>query len=138
MRDVPNRPTANSGEERRVNLWRLPRLMSVATRLVTLPEPRTYFVGSEPRETSRLVELRVQTSAPIPARAVTPVLVVGGTTIADYTTEGANTYKYIAYQPERLEAGAPIRWGWPGNPEKLIATRFRFSLGPRPPRPPQA
>ena len=134
MRDrpsVPERPTATSGEERRINLWRLPRLLSVATRLVTFPEPQTYFVGSERRETNRVVELRVETSAPIPARAVTPILVVGETAIADYTTEGAKTYKFIAYQPERLEAGAPIRWGWPELPDRLVATRFRFSLGPR-------
>lgn len=138
MRDRPsdpNRPSATSGEERRINLWRLPHLVSVATRQVTFPEPRTYYVGSERRETRQVVELRVKTSAPIPVRAVTPILVVGETAIADYTTEGANTYTFTAYQPERLESGAPIRWGWPGAPDRLTTTRFRFSLGPRSSRP---
>jgi hypothetical protein len=133
MRDrpsFPDRPSATSGEERRINLWRLPRLVSVSTRLVTFPEPRTYYAGSERRETRQAVELRVETSEPIPARAVTPILVVGETAINDYTTEGAKTYRYTAYQPERLVQGAPIRWGWPGAPDRLVATRFRFSLGP--------
>lgn len=134
MRDRPSAPdrlSATSGEERRINLWRLPRLVSVSTRMVTFPEPRTYFVGSERHETGQAIELRVETSEPIPVRAVTPILVVGETAISDYTTEGTKTYKFTAYQPERLRSGAPIRWGWPGHSDKLTITRFRFSLGPR-------
>lgn len=131
----PNRPQASSGEVRRINLWRLPRLVSVATRQVTYPEPRTYYVGNERRQTRQAVELRIKTSAPIPARAVTPMLVVGEIPVPDYTTEGDNTYTYTAYEPDRLRSGSAIRWGWAGPPEKLTTTRFRYSLGPRPPRP---
>lgn len=130
---IPDQPLTASGEERRVNLWRLPRLVSVAARQVTFPEPRIYFVGAERRETTQAVELRVETSEPLPARAVTPVLMIGETTIADYTTEGATTYKFTAYQPDRLETGAPIRWGWPGRPDSPGATRFRFTPGRRSP-----
>ena len=136
MRDrptTPDQPLNASGAEPRINLWRLPRLVSVASRQVTFPEPRIYFVGTERRETTQAVELRVETSEPLPARAVTPVLMIGETTIADYTTEGPTTYKFTAYQPDRLEPGAPIRWGWPGGPDSLPPTRFRFALGRRSP-----
>lgn len=131
----PNHPIVTpGGEEPRINLWRLPRLVSVAARRVTYPQPRVYYVGSERRETRQAVELRIETSEPIPVRAVTPILMIGETAIADYSTEGATTYRFVAYEPERLEPGAPIRWGWPGPPEAPVATRFRFSLGssPRP------
>ncbi len=129
----PSRPIATpGGEEPRINLWRLPRLVSVAVRRVTYPQPRVYYVGSERRETRQAVELRVETSEPIPVRAVTPILMIGETAIADYNTEEATRYCFVAYEPERLELGAAIRWGWPGPSEALVATPFRFSLGPGP------
>jgi hypothetical protein len=116
-------------EEPRINLWRLPRVVSVAARQVTYAEPRIYYVGRERRETRQAVELQVETSGPIPVRALTPILVVGETAIADYSTEGQSTYRFVGYEPERLKPGAPIRWGWPGPREALSATPFRFSLG---------
>ena len=130
----PNRPgPPGSGEEGRINLWRLPRLVSIAVRHVTYPQPKVYYVGTERKETRQAVELRVQTDAPLPIRAVTPILKIGNTVIADYNTEGATRYRFVAYEPERLEPGAVIRWGWPNSAEGLIATPFRLSLELSPP-----
>jgi hypothetical protein len=119
-------------DERRVDLWPLPRLVSIAARRVEYPQPKVYFVGTQRRETRRAVEFRVVTDTPLPVRAVTPVLRIGNTAVADYTTEGATSYKFVAYEPEGLEAGAAIRWGWPGAGE-LAATPFRFTLEAAPP-----
>jgi hypothetical protein len=128
-----NRPNpAPSGEEPRTNLWRLPNLVSIAARRVTYPRPKVYYVGTERRQTQQAVELQVATSQPIPVRAVTPVLLIGKVAIADYTTEGATRYRFVAYEPDSLAPGAIIRWGWPGSPKALIATSFRFSLASAP------
>lgn len=132
VRRFPNPNAPRGGEEPRINLWRLPHLVSVEARRVTYPQPRVYYVGTERRETRQAVELRVQTSEPLPVRAVTPILVIGKTVIADYLTEAATIFRFVAYEPDRLEPGATIRWGWPGPLDALGGTRFRFSLGSAP------
>jgi hypothetical protein len=115
-------------EEPRINLWRLPSLVSVEAQLVSHPQPLVYYVGRERRETRQTVELRVVTSEPLPVRAVTPILMVGETAIPDYRSEGTNRYRFVAYEPERLAPGAAIRWGWPGLAESLVTLPFRFML----------
>lgn len=120
------------GDERRVDLWPLPRVLSIAVRRVEYPQAKVYYVGSQRRETRRAVEFRVATDAPLPVRAVTPVLKVGNITVPDYTTEGGNRYRFVAYEPDGFQADATIRWGWPGAGD-LMATPFRFNLQPLPP-----
>jgi hypothetical protein len=132
IRGAAGAPRLGSRDDRTVNLWPLPRLVSIAARRVEYPQPKVYFVGAQRRETRRAVEFRVVTDAPLPVRAVTPVLGIGNMAAADYTTEGPTSYKFVAYEPEGLEPGAPIRWGWPGAGE-LAATPFRFTLEALPP-----
>jgi len=124
--------TAQGGEEPRINLWRLPNLVSVTAHRVTYPKPRVFYVGTERRETRQVVELLVETTGPIPVRALTPILVVGKTPIPDYSTETATQYRFVAYEPERLTPGSVIRWGWPDSSRAFVATPFRFSLDPLP------
>ncbi len=134
MSVIQSRSNRSSGggesREPRVNLWRLPRLAALAARRVHLDEPRTYYVGTERRETREIVELLATTSEPLPVRAITPALVVGDTVVPDYEPEGANRYRFVAFEPDQLREGAAVRWGWPGNPERLTETSFRFSTGP--------
>lgn len=115
-------------EPRRSALWTLPRVVEVEFRAVTYPEPRTYYVGRERRQTSDAVEIMVRTAAPLPIRAISPVLFVGDRPIADYDTAEPNLYRFVAFDPRSLVAGAPVSLGWPGRPATsriAIAARYR-------------
>jgi hypothetical protein len=110
-------------------LWTLPRVLGVDFRPVTYPEPRTYYVGQERRQTSEAVEIMVRTAGPLPVRALSPVVYVGELAVADYDVAGTNLYRYVAFEPRALVADAPVALGWPGSPP---ASRVALSVRYRP------
>lgn len=111
-----------------------PRVLAVESRRVTYREPRVYWDGPEPRRASGAVELLVRTSAALPIRGLTPVLLVGEVPVGECRQAGENLYRYFAYDVERLRPGAPISFGWPQHPRLRVATPFRY----QPDRPLQA
>ena len=64
--------------------WLLPRVLEVEFRPVKYEAPRPYYVGRERRQTSDALEIMVRTSAPLPVRALSPVIYVGEVPVADY------------------------------------------------------
>ena len=112
--------------------WTLPQVLGVEFRPVTYPEPRAYYVGRERRQTSEAVEIMVRTAAPLPIRAISPVIFVGDRPIADYETAGPNLYRYLAFDPRALVSGAPVFLGWPGRPP---ASRIALAARYQPPTP---
>jgi hypothetical protein len=106
----------------------LPRVLSVAFRTVRYETPRPYWVGRERRQTSQALEILVQTESPLPARALSPVIYVGEVAVKDYKVAGRNLYKYVAFDPTTLAAGAPLTFGWPDLPaSRRVALPFRYS-----------
>ena len=118
----------------RRNLWQLPRMLGVESKRVTYREPRVYWDGPKPKRASQAVEFLVRTSAGLPIRALSPVLLVGDVPVGECRQAGKNLYRYFAYDVERLRPGAPISLGWPKLPKLRVATPFRY----QPDRPPLA
>jgi hypothetical protein len=130
---MPHGPT----DQRRGPLDTLPRIVSVSTRLADYAVPKIFFVGTERKEVRRALEITVQTDAPIPARAISPVIWIGDAPVREMETVGPNQYRFYALDPAPLRDGAAIAFGWPevepgragaGGPNK-IATSFRLRLG---------
>lgn len=117
-------------EPRPSPLWTLPRVLDVRIRPVRFPEPRVFYAGTERRQTTEAVEIVVRTAAPLPIRAVSPVVYVGDVVVADYDTTGDNLYRFVAFEPRTLLPDAPVSLGWPGRPPAsrvALAARYRPS-----------
>jgi hypothetical protein len=125
MTQVTGRPL-NMGND-------LPAIVSVEASRVRYDPPHRFYVGAEPVEVSDAVELLVRTAAALPVRAISPVLFIGETVIADYEVVGANLYRFFVFNLERVLPGAPIGIGWPFAPLTARPTNFRFQIpGNRP------
>jgi hypothetical protein len=98
----------------RVDLFRLPEIVSVEAVPVRTERPLIRIERGREVAYDRFVELTVRTSAPIPERAYSPVLQVGEVEVGDYEAIGPATYRFRAFEPQRLQEGAPINLAWPG------------------------
>lgn len=106
----------------------LPRVLSVAFRTVRYERPRPYWVGRERKQTSQALEILLHTESALPVRAVSPVLYVGDVAVRHYSIAGPNLYKFVAFDPAALAAGAPLTFGWPQLPASLrMALPFRYA-----------
>jgi len=71
----------------------------------------------------------VQTDAPIPVRALGPVLYVGSTPVTEVREDDPTHYRFIALEPDALERGAPLRLAWSGQPpaeDQDIGSRYEI------------
>lgn len=94
----------------------LPRPVSVTARLTRFEPPqRRNFESALPR-LPRTVEFLVETDAPIPVRALSPVLYVGDVPVTEVVADDDTHYRFIAMQPASLRQGARVTLGWSGQP----------------------
>lgn len=107
-------------------VFALPRVLAVRARRVALEPPaRRNFASA--LEGGEGVEFLVTTEHPIPTRALAPALYVGDAVVTESTPVDRTTYRFVAWQPEVLERGAPIALGWTGQRrQERIATGFAF------------
>ncbi len=105
---------------------RLPEVVGVESRRVRYATPRVYFAGREQREAREAVEIQVQTAGPLPVRDLSPVLFVGEVPLGEYEPAGRHLYTFFAYEPGRLQEGAPVALGWTYASHRKIPTRFRY------------
>ncbi|HEU4512480.1 MAG TPA: hypothetical protein VFR87_05200 [Nocardioidaceae bacterium] len=104
----------------------LPEVTDVRTRQASMRPRRRNFESALPT-VEDTVEVVVRTAAPIPVRALGPVLHVGDATLTEVTADDEGTYRFVATSPRQLRPGADIRLGWSGQPlERSLATGFRF------------
>jgi hypothetical protein len=106
----------------------LPAIVSVEASRVRYDPPRRHYVGKELMEIREGIELLVRTAAPLPVRAITPVLFIGDTVVSDYEVAGPNLYRFFLFDLERITLGAPIALGWPFAPRAIRPTSFRFEI----------
>jgi hypothetical protein len=106
----------------------LPAIVSVEASRVRYDPPRRFYAGAQPVQVTDAVELMVRTSAALPVRAISPVLLIGDTVIADYEVAGSNLYRFFVFNLERVLPGAPISIGWPFAPQTSRTTNFRFQI----------
>lgn len=56
-------------------------------------------------------------------------LFVGDVEVNQSERVDKTTWRLLAFEPERLEAGAPISWGWMRDLERARqATKFRYNV----------
>ena len=108
--------------------FELPDVVSVRIRRVRHERPARRNFRSALPAVDNAVEVLVETTAPIPIRALGPVLWVGDTPLTEATADDETHYRFLGLQPHRLTANAPLRLGWSGQPPAdSRATRFTFT-----------
>ena len=123
--------TATSGAAGEENRVAAPvQRVEVEASRVKLEAPRAVRVGDEVVETSEVIEFRVRSPEPIPARALDPVLVVGERQITEYRYEAANVLVFVEPQPERLQAGGEVIFQWGRNAPPVLQRRTGVRFDP--------
>jgi hypothetical protein len=108
--------------------WDLPRIQSIEIRRVDYEAPRRRNFESVFAEFREAMEFLVTTSGPIPIRALGAALFVGENSVVEMQRVDDTHYRFLAFDFDGLEDGAPIAFGWIGDrPEARQPTEFRFS-----------
>ena len=76
------------------------------------------------------IEFTVTTDGPFPVRALGPALYVGQTAVIESEQVEGERYRFLAFEPDALEEGAPIALGWSARSTDRRETRFRFERPP--------
>jgi hypothetical protein len=107
----------------------LPSLLALQIRRVRFEPPKWKHFESRLARHREAIEFLAETSAPIPDRAYGPALFVGELEIHEAQQMDATTLRFLAFEPDKLEQGAPITWGWMKDPaDQRQVTRFRFTV----------
>ncbi len=107
--------------------YSLSNLIQVDVSLVSVVAPRLRYVRSYLSHSAEGVELLVRTDGPLPIRALPPVLYVGDVAVVESAAVGERQFRFLALEPERLAAGAPIVLGWYGQaPHDRHEAAFRY------------
>jgi hypothetical protein len=110
-----------------VNLSKLPDIVSLEIRRRHFDPPRRVTRKGVDRLVSDAIEFAVRLSEEFPIRALGPALWVGNEPLTTAEVDGL-TYRFLAFEPDKLEAGAPIALGWSSPSEARKPTQFRFTL----------
>jgi hypothetical protein len=109
--------------------WRLPNIVSIEARRIPYQPRRLRNFESVLSQYDQAVEFIVKTDGPIPARALGPALFVGEVQVAESEQLAENVYRFLGFELERLAVGAPVAWGWIGDPkERRQETEYRLDL----------
>jgi hypothetical protein len=128
LRGAASDEVRQSGDEL---LVRIPQIVNVTTRRTDIHR-RLRHLRSDIPELDDTVEFLVETDAPIPIRALSPVLYVGDVPVTEVVADDDTHYRFVALLPERLMPGAAIDIGWSGRSDPQERTRSRFTFVPPP------
>jgi hypothetical protein len=111
--------------------WELPEILDVKIR-ATPYRPRPLRNFPNPLEAvPDAVEIVLTLKSPIPARAMGPVLYVGGArlTESEAIDKDGEQVRFWAFDPSKLQAGAPIAMVWDGEalPKERKKAKFTYS-----------
>jgi hypothetical protein len=106
----------------------LPRVRSVSARATSFTPPARRNFESRLPALDSTVEFAVETEAPLPVRALGPVLYVGDTPVSHVIVDDETHYRFVALQPQELREGAPITLAWTGDPpDRRVDTGITFT-----------
>ena len=109
--------------------WTLPEIVGLEIRQIDFQPRRGRYVESALARYREAIEFIVRTAGPIPIRALGPALFIGEERVIESEQLEEDTYRFLAFEIENLEHGAPIRWGWLNDQEEqLQETEYRFEL----------
>ena len=107
--------------------WDLPEIRDIEIRRIPFEPRRLRNFESALADYQEVAEFLVRTSGPIPARALGPALFVGNVQVIESEQVEDDLYRFLAFDLDRLESDAPIRWGWINAPEEeQQQTEFRY------------
>lgn len=107
--------------------WDLPEVRNIEIRRIPFEPRRPRNFESTLADYREAAEFLVRTSGRIPARALGPALFVGNVRVVESEQLEDDLYRFLAFDVDRLEPGAPIRWGWIDATEEVRQeTGFRY------------
>lgn len=109
--------------------WELPEILEVNIRATPYrPHPTRHF--RNPLEEVRdAVEFVLTLNAPLPIRAIGPVLCVGGArlTESEVVDKDGKQIRFWAFDRSKLRAGAPITMVWDGEAPPKKKSKFTYT-----------
>jgi len=109
--------------------WRLPEVIDMRIKLIPYHAPRLHHFKSKFADYDKAIEFLVKTDGPFPARALSPALFVGDVQIIEGEVVDKNTRRFLSFEFDQLQEGAPISFGWQGDPQDWRkTTKFQFQL----------
>jgi hypothetical protein len=91
--------------------------------------PRLENFTSRLAQYAEAIEFIVELDGPIPTRALGPALYIGDIEVHESERLNDTTWRFLAFDSDRLQIGAPISWGWMADPPQLrIPTQFRYEV----------
>ena len=107
----------------------LPQIRRLRIRRIPFEPPTLEHFTSSLSRYKEAIEFIVETDGPVPVRAYGPALFVGDVEVDQSERVDNTTWRLLAFEPERLEAGAPISWGWMRDPEAARQpTNYRYEV----------
>jgi len=104
----------------------LPEVLELHSRRIRFEPPKHRNFESALTRYEEAIEFVITTDKPIPIRALGPVLYVGETPVGESAPlRKKNSYRFLAFDLEALESGAPVSLGWTGQPRgERRSTKF--------------
>lgn len=112
--------------------WVLPAIKDVKIRAASYA-PRAPKNFKHPMAVVKnAVEIVVSLSEPVPARAMSPVLWVGGhqLTESEVVDKTGKKMRFWSFDPAKLQSGASITMSWMNEPPAATRAKAKFSYKP--------
>jgi hypothetical protein len=109
------------------DLSKLPDVLSLKIRRRHFEPARRVTRKGVDHLVSEAVEFEVKLSEPFPVRALGPALWVGDESLTSAESDGL-TYRFFAFEPDKLKPHARIALGWSSPTEARKDTGHRFSM----------
>ncbi len=109
----------------------LPKIVDVQIRYVDYQPPKRQFIQSAYADRHRAIEFVVAYEGDYPRTyAMAPILYVGDTAVGESEELGDDRIRFLAFDEDRLQEGAPIYLGWPNERPNLNQqeAEFRYAL----------
>ena len=107
--------------------FKLPQIENIEIKLIPYEAPKLRCFKSSFSKYSQAIEFIITTDAPIPVRALSPVLYIGEIPLTEGETIKENLYRFLAFEINQLKDNTPIYFGWQGDrKEQLRKTKFVY------------
>lgn len=107
----------------------LPKVCGIAMRRVPFQAPRLDHFKSRLARYTEAIEFIVETDGEVPIRNYGPALFIGDEELHESERIGKTTWRFLAFEPDRLKAGAPISWGWMKDPRAArLPTDYHYDV----------
>jgi hypothetical protein len=125
--DAPQTPPPFAETRPTQDIWRVPDIVAMEAVRVSYAKPRERVLGGRTVPVAEAVEVLIQTSEPIPVRALAPALHIGDVVLTESEPAGPLRYRFFGFEPDMLQDGSEVSLGWitaGGGRPKPIALRF--------------